>query len=273
MNASETKSRRRGRRRRTGREEGERRERKEQGVGKGAQRERREYRRGQREAVRKRRGKRRGEGETVMRVGTGRRAGGMRKAWERGKGKGRKGVGAREEKGRLGEKKGKGRLGEKKGKVWVKGKGWRKEEKEAEVVKVTEAWVSGRLTNNAGLSEYVKRKKEREVLRGEGKGTQSERWYETHRKGREGWLVGVGKEPKRPGVIVFRNPEEQGVARKEAVMCGIPTVGRVTPKREKERGKRRTYGRPIENGKQGRLRRGNRRKRAYGENEKDTAKV
>jgi hypothetical protein len=270
MNASETKSRRRGRRRRTGREEGERRERKEKGVGKGAQRERREYRRGQREAVRKRVEKRRGEGETVMRVGTGRRAGGMRKAWERGgeKGKEKKGVALEEEKGKKGK-------GSKKGKEWVKGKGWveKKEAKEAEVVKVTEAWVSGRLTNNAGLSEYVKRKKEREVLRGEGKGTQSERWYETHRKGREGWLVGVGKQPKRPGVIVFRNPEEQGVARKEAVMCGIPTVGRVTPKREKEREKRRTYGRAIENGKQGRLRRGNRRKRAYGENEKDTAKV
>lgn len=271
MNASETKSRRRGRRRRTGREEGERRQRKEKGVGKGAQRERREYRRGQREAVRKRMVKRRGEGETVMRVGTGRRAGGMRKAWERGKSKGRKGGERKEEKGKKGK-------GWNKGKVWVKGKGWKKEEKEAEVVKVTEAWVSGRLTNNAGLSEYVKRKKERDVLRGEGKGTQSERWYETHRKGREGWLVGgkeggVGQQPKRPGVIVFRNPEEQGVARKEAVMCGIPTVGRVTPKRDKERGKRRTYGRPIENGKQGRLRRGNRRKRAYGENEKDTAKV
>lgn len=265
MNASETKKTRRGRRRRAGREEGERRERKEQGVGKGAQRERREYRRGQREAVRKRRVKRREEGETVMRVGTGRRAGGMRKGRERGsfptgsrgKGKGRKGMEAREEKG----KKGKGRSKEKKGKVWVKGKGWTKEEKAGEVVKVTEAWVSGRLTNNAGLSEYVKRKKEREVLRGEGKVTQSERWYERHRKGREGWLVGAGKEPKRPGVIVLRNPEEQGVARKEAVMCGIPTVGRVTPKRDKERGKRRTYGRPMENGKQGRLRRGNRRKR------------
>ena len=237
MKASETKSRRRGRRRRTGREEGERRQRK--GVGKGAQRERREYRRGQREAVRKRVVKRREKGETVMRVGTGRRAGGMRKAWERG-GSGK------------GEKK-----GENKG-------------KKGEVVKVTEAWVSGRLTNNGGLSEYVMRKKERDERRGEGKGTKAERWYERHRKGREGWLVGKEGKAKRPGVIVFRNPEEQGVARKEAVRCGIPTVGRVTPKRDKEREKRRTYGRPIENGKQGRLRRGNRRKRAY---EKDTAKV
>jgi hypothetical protein len=254
MNASETKSRRRGRRRRTGREEGERRQRKEKGVGKGAQRERREYRRGQREAVRKRVVKRRGKGETVMRVGTGRRAGGMRKGWERGKRKEKKG----------GEK----RRGREKG----KGRSLRQGEGigEAEVVKVTEAWVSGRLTNNGGLSEYVMRKKEREELRGEGKGTKAERWYERNRKGREGWLVGGKKGVKRPGVIVFRNPEEHGVARKEAVMCGIPTVGRVTPKREKERGKRRTYGRPIENGKQGRLRRGNRRKRAY---EKDTAKV
>lgn len=258
MNSSETKSRRRGRRRRTGREEGERGQRKEIGAvthGKGAQRERREYRRGQREAVRKRVVKRRGKGETVMRVGTGRRAGGMRKGWEREKRKGKKGEGEVAWEGRVGAR--------------GKGKGRRKGEKGAEVVKVTEAWVSGRLTNNGGLSEYVMRKKEREELRGGGKGTKAERWYERHRKGREGWLVGGKNGVKRPGVIVFRNPEEHGVARKEAVMCGIPTVGRVTPKREKERGKRRTYGRPIENGKQGRLRRGNRRKRAY---EKDMAK-
>lgn len=217
MTKRETKERRIGRRRKAGMEEGDR---------KGTQSSRREYRRGQLEAVRKRVVKRRGKGETVRRVGTGRRAGGRRKGMD------------------VESKKGKGK-----------------------VVKVTEAWVSGRLTNNEGLSTYVKRKKEAEKRGGGEEVGREDRWYEKNRKGRDGRLEA---NKKRPGLMVVRNPGEQGVARKEAVRCGIPTVGRVTEKREKDREKRRTYGRPMDKGKEGILRRVNRRKRVY---EEETTKV
>lgn len=242
-----------------------------------------EYRSTNREGLRKRVVKRRRKGQRIIRVGTGGLAGGRRKSVKSGRGvkKGGEEEGKRRE-GRKGKKKGldrtkrpilEGSIGEEKGK-----------QGEEEVVVVTEAWVSGRLTNNRGRSEYVKRKKARGMEnrreRGRegkekgGKGylegthskkgeTKEHRWYEKNRKGREPWLGGKGKR-RRPGVIVFRNPEEHEVGRREAQRCGIPTAGRCGPRRGKEKEARRTYGRPWKREKpeKGRLRRGRRREKA-----------
>lgn len=100
-------------------------------------------------------------------------------------------------------------------------------------IRVTRTWVSGMLTNYTNFQNYVLR------FRGtkeERRSASEKRWYESHRKGREGFVVsptqGEEKGPSKkkggtglPGVIVFRHPNDHGVGRKEAMRCGIPTVG------------------------------------------------
>jgi len=102
-------------------------------------------------------------------------------------------------------------------------------------IRVTRTWVSGMLTNYTNFQNYVLR------FRGtkeERKSASEKRWYESHRKGREGFVVNAqsltGEEKAKgkkksgstlPGLIVFRHPNDHGVGRKEARRCGIPTVG------------------------------------------------
>lgn len=219
--------------------------------------EKREYRRGQRSSARKRVVELRKNGQTVIRVGTGSRAGGRRKSMQA------ELLEAQEE------------MDPTKASNTKRG----------DVVRVMEGWVSGSLTNHEGLSALAVRKKEMveqnakwgaAVKRKSGEseeekergarftGVKGTKGIATLRKGGirgiEEWLV--RKETKRPGVRVIRNPEEHSLARKEAVRCGIPTVGRVTKKRSNESAGRRTYGRKHMKGEEGRVRRGRRRQKA-----------
>jgi len=90
-------------------------------------------------------------------------------------------------------------------------------------LRVTRTWVSGIRTNYTNFQNYVLRFK---ATHDDRKSHAEKRWYELNRKGREG-RVGDHKELKkeRPGLIVFRNPNDHVVGRKEALRCGIPTVG------------------------------------------------
>lgn len=97
-------------------------------------------------------------------------------------------------------------------------------------IRVTRTWMSGMLTNYTNFQNDVLRFK---GTKDERKSVSEKRWYDSHRKGREGF-VGLdgsqesGKGKKKgglPGLIVFRHPNEHGVGRKEARRCGIPTVG------------------------------------------------
>jgi small subunit ribosomal protein S2 len=114
----------------------------------------------------------------------------------------------------------------------------RKEVDSKKRIRVSRTWVSGMLTNYRNFQDYIVRFKSTQ-MNTEGRKSHSEqRWYESHRKTREGF-VGLddtmetqGKEGKktplrtrRPGVIFFRHPNEHGVGRKEAARCGVPTVG------------------------------------------------
>jgi small subunit ribosomal protein S2 len=99
-------------------------------------------------------------------------------------------------------------------------------------IRVTRTWVSGMLTNYTNFQNYVQRFR---GTKDERKSASEKRWYESHRKGREGFVVnphgrGEDKAKKKsgstlPGLIVFRHPNDHGVGRKEARRCGIPTVG------------------------------------------------
>lgn len=98
-------------------------------------------------------------------------------------------------------------------------------------IRVTRTWVSGMLTNYRNFKNYVRRYKGKKETR---RTPAEKRWYESHRKGREGWIGRKGEETKRkgeerilPSLIIFRHPNDHGVGRKEARRCGIPTVGRV----------------------------------------------
>lgn len=103
-------------------------------------------------------------------------------------------------------------------------------------IRVTRTWISGMLTNYSHFQNYVLRFKGTNEDR---KSASEKRWYESHRKGREGF-VGLDNGMERqesgswasrkkkgglPGLIVFRHPNDHGVGRKEAMRCGIPTVG------------------------------------------------
>ena len=97
-------------------------------------------------------------------------------------------------------------------------------------IRVTRTWVSGIRTNYTNFQNYVLRFK---ATNEERKSHAEKRWYELNRKGREG-MVGISdsnekveQKKERPGLIVFRNPNDHVVGRKEALRCGIPTVGRV----------------------------------------------
>lgn len=149
------------------------------------------------------------------------------------------------------------------------------------VVVVTEEWVNGRLTNHSVFRAYVKRVAKGREVGGQGARKTKEkeqRWYEEHRKGREEWLGSSGVQGGRPGVVVYRNTPETPseivagrVSRREALRCGVPTVGRVgrpeksgiterVEYREHREETRRTYGRRWARSEQGRLRFLNRRR-------------
>lgn len=96
----------------------------------------------------------------------------------------------------------------------------RKKSNRKGVVVVTDGWVSGRLTNH---KEYVKYAKKHKI--GVEVSVKSLRWYETKRGGIEWWLRGQNG---MPGLVVFRNGEKHKVGMKEAMICGIPTVGMVS---------------------------------------------
>ena len=93
-------------------------------------------------------------------------------------------------------------------------------------IRVTRTWMSGMLTNYTNFQNDVLRFK---GTKEERKSASEKRWYESHRKGREGFVgleTGKGKKTGGlPGLIVFRHPNDHGVGRKEARRCGIPTVG------------------------------------------------
>lgn len=220
-----------------------------------------EYRREQRGAVRKRVGEVRKKGQGVRRVGTGGRAGGRRKSMEAELLSLREAEKASQvskanavvrNKYSKANKSNKGSIAKQSGLL-------RQQATRGEVVRVSEAWVSGSLTNNEGLSEFYLRKKAM-AERGGQKAGKSQTYPGQGTRGREAWLV--RKDKTRPGVMVLRNPEEHSLARREAVMCGIPTVGRVTKNRSKESAGRRTYGRKNMKGDEGRVRRGMRMKKA-----------
>lgn len=149
------------------------------------------------------------------------------------------------------------------------------------VVVVTEDWVNGRLTNHSVFRAYVKRVEKGTGVEGGGvrkTKAKEQRWYEEHRKGREGWLGSSGVQGGRPGVRVYLNTPETPsemvagrVARREALRCGVPTVGRVgVPEksgitemgeaREQLEENRRTYARRWARSERGRLRFVNRRR-------------
>lgn len=99
-------------------------------------------------------------------------------------------------------------------------------------IRVSRTWVSGIRTNYTNFKNYVIRFK---ATHDDRKTHAEKRWYELNRKNREG-IVGIkstlGKREDRdtkgrPGLIVFRNPNDHIVGRKEALRCGIPTVGLV----------------------------------------------
>jgi len=95
-------------------------------------------------------------------------------------------------------------------------------------IRVTRSWVSGMLTNYRNFQNYVLRL---QGTKEERKTPAEKRWYESHRKGREGLVMdnqlGGNQSRKKglPGLILFRHPNDHGVGRKEARRCGIPTVG------------------------------------------------
>ena len=141
---------------------------------------------------------------------------------------------------------------------------------------VTETWIHGRLTNHGGFRSYVARQRGRKAPRDAEAGkrrvgrlvsTAEQRWYDRHRKGREGWLG--GRRHSRPGLVVLLDAEAESVARREALSCGIPTAGRVYTDGAKRQD--RTYPRPWVSKTEGMFLLSRRRKRAV--NEKDTAKV
>lgn len=127
------------------------------------------------------------------------------------------------------------------------------------VVIVAEGWISGRLTNNQRRREYVRRQKGKR----ERRPRKEEKWYRTHRQGREKWLVGsqkeVGRQSGRPGVVVFRNAGEHEVGVREGLRSGIPTVGRrggsgsELTEKERKVEKERTYGRRLLGGEKGQV--------------------
>ena len=190
------------------------------------------------------------KGKSVRRVGTGRvgggRMGGLRKRRRKRSEDTLQSKESKRERQRETPKK----VGGKRSKSTKRGR----EVARGKVVRVEREWVSGRLTNHKEYVKYVKRyaekQKQKKALEGEGesKKTKGERWYEKHRKGRENWLE---EEVDRPGVVVFRNTVDQEAGRKEARMCGVPTVGRVTDDRSPERKQIRTYGRPWQSGEKG----------------------
>jgi ribosomal protein S2 len=95
-------------------------------------------------------------------------------------------------------------------------------------VRVTRTWISGMLTNYTSFQKDMRRLKETNEER---KTYAEKRWYESHRKGREGMVVKRSSDGKRvrstgrPGLVRFRHPNDHGVGRKEARRCGVPTVG------------------------------------------------
>jgi len=91
-------------------------------------------------------------------------------------------------------------------------------------IRVTRTWVSGMLTNYRNFQNYVLRFK---GTKEERRSASEKRWYESHRKGREGFVGRDSETTKKalPGLIIFRHPNDHGVGRKEAMRCGIPTVG------------------------------------------------
>lgn len=97
-------------------------------------------------------------------------------------------------------------------------------------IRVSRTWISGIRTNYTNFKNYVIRFK---ATHDDRKTHAEKRWYELNRKGRES-IVGIkgtiGKREDtdtkgRPALIVFRNPNDHIVGRKEALRCGIPTVG------------------------------------------------
>jgi len=77
---------------------------------------------------------------------------------------------------------------------------------------VTRGWVSGLLTNYAKYARNQSRMGEREKknLVGKQEANAKRNWKSMK---------------ERPGLIVFRHPNDHGVGRKEARRCGIPTTG------------------------------------------------
>jgi hypothetical protein len=93
------------------------------------------------------------------------------------------------------------------------------------VERVTEYWVSGMITNQGGFSAQSKAGATGKKREGGHHGSMVMDWA-------------------KPSLVVLRNVEVQSIVRREALICGIPTVGRVTRGRSSEDERRRTYGRP-----------------------------
>jgi hypothetical protein len=102
------------------------------------------------------------------------------------------------------------------------------------VERVTEYWVSGMLTNQG--ARYSK-------PLGHGMSSDKGRGGATGKK-RGGGDMEYPSNNSKPSLVVLRNGEVQTIVMREALRCGIPTVGIVTPGRSAEGEARRTYGRP-----------------------------
>jgi len=108
-------------------------------------------------------------------------------------------------------------------------------------IRVTRTWISGMLTNYTVFqNDRIRWKEYRDDL----KSPSEKRWYENHRKGREGFAgrdenIDVNRiankksdkqdvtsrKTNRPGLILFLHPNDHTVGIKEALRCGIPTAG------------------------------------------------
>jgi len=115
-------------------------------------------------------------------------------------------------------------------------------------IRVSRTWISGILTNYTIFrNDRVRWKDYRDDL----KSPSDKRWYENHRKGREGFagrdvdmnndklvkhsilngikdkdaMIETFKKVNRPGLIRFMHPNDHTVGIKEALRCGIPTAG------------------------------------------------
>lgn len=116
-----------------------------------------------------------------------------------------------------------------------------------QVGRLTDKWRVGRLTNQEVYVQFMQAHKTKNP---EERTSDEKKWYEKHRKGREGWRRGR-KGGQKLGRRVVVQLQTQGLRRKEACRCGVLTRGRVKEKesvgaeggeaKERQQRNKRTY--------------------------------